>query len=71
AELPAANKSTPVFAAHGTNDGVVPCQRGELAAKNLQAKGMQVTWKTYPMEHSVCGEELQDIASFLKLCFGQ
>ncbi|HEX4843861.1 MAG TPA: alpha/beta hydrolase [Limnobacter sp.] len=65
-EFNSANLGVPVLAAHGSQDNIVLQERGEKAVKLLKAKGMQVTWLTYPMAHSVCGEEVVEIASFLK-----
>src|SRR5690606_6438669 len=57
AELSPANKETPIFMAHGTQDPVVPLQRAQQSCRVLQEMGCQVSWKTYPMPHSVCLEE--------------
>ena len=32
----------------------------------LQSLGYKVEWKTYPMEHSVCMEEVLDISKWLQ-----
>lgn len=66
AERHEANNSTPVFLAHGTMDPVVSLDRGQATHKKLVEMGYPVTWKTYPMPHSVCLEEVADIASFLR-----
>ncbi|MFP1681062.1 alpha/beta hydrolase [Alloalcanivorax sp. C16-1] len=60
-----ANAGLPVFIAHGTFDPMVPEQGGRRAADTLSAKGYPTEYKTYPMEHAVCLEEIQDIAAFL------
>ena len=65
-ELNPANLAIPVLAAHGEQDNIVLMERGEKAVKLLQSKGMNVQWHTYPMAHSVCGEEVVEIANFLK-----
>lgn len=61
-----ANQDTPIFLAHGTMDPVVAFERSQATLEALQTMGYQVTFKTYPMPHSVCLEEIQDIASFLR-----
>lgn len=66
AELNANNTDTPVLAAHGEQDNIVLMERGEKAVKLLRDKGFSVDWHTYPMAHSVCGEEVVEIADFLK-----
>ncbi len=59
AERHAANHDTPIFMAHGSQDPVVPLQRGVDSRDALQALGAQVAWHSYPMAHAVCLEEIQ------------
>ena len=66
AERHTANQDTPVFLAHGKRDGVVPLARGAEARAQMQALGMQVEWHEYPMEHSVCIEEVQALQQWLR-----
>lgn len=61
----AANQQTPIFLGHGTQDPIVTLDRGQSTERLLSAHGYQVQWQTYPMQHSVCPEEVVDIASFL------
>lgn len=61
-----ANQDTPIFLAHGTMDPVVALERGEASRDLLINLGHPVTWKTYPMPHSVCLEEINDVAAFLR-----
>ncbi len=65
AERHAANAATPVFLAHGRSDGVVPLARGSAARDQLQAFGQPVEWHDYPMQHSVCMEEVQALERWL------
>jgi len=65
-----ANRETPVFLAHGTSDPMVPPAMGEAARKQMVALGLPLEWHTYPMPHSVCPEEIEDIAAWLKVRFG-
>lgn len=65
-ERHAANTETPIFLAHGTMDPVVPLSRGQETHNKLLDLGYPVTWKTYPMPHSVCIEEIADITRFLR-----
>jgi len=62
----AANQSTPLFMAHGTQDPVVVLKRGEDSRDLLESLGYKVDWHTYPMPHSVHPQEISDIALFLK-----
>jgi phospholipase/carboxylesterase len=65
AERHAANTATPVFLAHGTRDAVVVPERGQAALQALQALGQPVQWHEYPMEHSVCLEEVRALEQWL------
>jgi len=66
AERAAANQSTPVFMAHGTQDPVIAAALGEEACRQLQAAGYAVEWHTYSMAHAVCPQEVADIALWLR-----
>jgi phospholipase/carboxylesterase len=71
AELAAANRTTPIFAAHGNDDDVVPERLG-LAARDLLAElGCAVEWHSYPMPHSVCGDEIDALGRWLGERLGQ
>ncbi len=61
-----ANADTPIFLAHGLYDPVVALARAEASRAALQSLGYTVQWHTYPMPHSVCLEEIQDIGAFLR-----
>ena len=57
--------AVPIFLAHGTSDPVVPLARGAAARDQLSQLGYQVEWHEYPMQHSVCREEVEQMAAFL------
>jgi phospholipase/carboxylesterase len=65
AEFSAANRNTPVFAAHGTEDEVLPLALGEHARDTVRRLGCTVAWHTYDMPHSVNMEEIADIGAWL------
>lgn len=65
AEATAANKATSVFMAHGTHDPVVPYSMGDNSRKILEQAGYVLEWHDYPMQHSVCLEEVADIGRWL------
>ena len=65
AERSEANAGVPIFMAHGTRDGVVPIARAEASRDALAALGYGVDWHPYPMEHSVCPQELTDLQAWL------
>lgn len=58
AERHAANRSTPIWLAHGRQDDVVPIGRAMASRDALAALGYSVSWSDYAMGHSVCPEEL-------------
>lgn len=65
AEREGANHGVPVFLAHGRHDGIVPPARGAAARDALRALGHDVEWHEYPMEHSVCIEEINALNQWL------
>jgi phospholipase/carboxylesterase len=65
-EATAANAGIPIFMAHGTQDPVVPHAMGAESQRKLQQLGYPVEWHEYPMPHSVCLEEIHDIAAWLR-----
>ena len=65
-EATPANRTTPIFMAHGTYDPVVPLMMGAGSMTLLSGLGYAVEWRQYPMPHSVCPEEIQDIGAWLR-----
>ncbi|HEY2257147.1 MAG TPA: dienelactone hydrolase family protein [Variovorax sp.] len=65
AEASPANRKTPIFQAHGQRDGVIQIPRAIQSRDALRALGWEVEWHEYPMEHSVCMEEIADLNHFL------
>jgi len=65
-EASAASRTTPILMCHGTQDGVVPIQLGELSRQQLVDLGYAIDWRTYPMQHSVSMEEIADISRWLQ-----
>jgi phospholipase/carboxylesterase len=60
-----ANRHTPVFAAHGTQDDVLPVSLGETARDYVRARGSDIQWHAYPMPHSVSAEEIAALRAWL------
>ena len=65
AEAAAANHDVPIFMAHGTADPVVRFEWGLASRRALEANGHHVEWHEYPMEHSVCLDEVRAIGAWL------
>jgi phospholipase/carboxylesterase len=66
AEAAPDNARTPIFMAHGTLDPVVPHAMGTSSRDLLKQAGYDIEWHEYPMQHSVCLEELGDIGTWLR-----
>ena len=65
AEVTAGGRATPVFMGHGQEDPVVPFVLGEATREALVNLGVDVTWHSYRMPHSVCPEEISDLSGWL------
>ena len=64
-EASPANRDLPIFMAHGRFDDLIRMDRAMQSRDFLVKLGYTVDWRDYPMQHSVCAEEIGDIASFL------
>ncbi|HET6430881.1 alpha/beta hydrolase [Dyella sp.] len=69
AQLGAGANTQPLFMAHGLQDPVVPCIAGETSAARMRAMGFEVEWHRYPMPHSVCAQEVADLAAWMSRRF--
>jgi phospholipase/carboxylesterase len=65
-ERSTANQTTSIFLGHGTQDPVVSPMLGEQTRQLLEAAGYSVEWHAYAMPHSVCPQEVVDIAAWLR-----
>jgi phospholipase/carboxylesterase len=70
AERSDANRDVPIFLAHGRTDPVVPYARGIATRDALVELGHAVEWHEYPMQHSVCQEEIDDVQAWLLKILG-
>lgn len=61
-----ANRELPIHVFHGTGDPMVPEQLGRDAVQKLEGLGFKPEYKTYPMGHEVCMEQITDIGNWLK-----
>lgn len=59
-----ANLAIPILMVHGTYDPMIPVMRAATSRENLIRLGYDVRWQTYPMEHQVCLEEIEEISAF-------
>ncbi len=68
-ELDTSPKSTPIFMAHGILDSIVDIESGKAVFNSLHTSNHQIEWHDYLMEHSVCADEIKDIAEFINNVF--
>lgn len=61
-----ANKVLPVRICHGTQDPVVSETLGLQSVESLKTLGYQPVYSHYPMPHSVCPPEIQDISRWFQ-----
>jgi len=64
-EASEANRDLPIFMSHGTQDPVIPLSWAARSRDHLVALGYAVEWREYPMPHSVCAEEIEDVGRWL------
>jgi phospholipase/carboxylesterase len=65
AERGEANRDTPIFLAHGEDDPMVTIDRAIASRDELQRLGYAVEWHSYPMEHTVSTQEVDDLNVWL------
>ncbi|MBC8318249.1 MAG: dienelactone hydrolase family protein [Desulfobulbaceae bacterium] len=65
-QLNEANKDLSLEIHHGTYDPVVPESLGKNAAEQLKNHGYIVNFRSYPMEHGVCPQQIEDISKWLQ-----
>ena len=66
AEASPANKDVPILMCHGLRDPMIAAAIGKASRDQLLSLGYTVEWQSYPMEHSVCMEEVVDISRWLQ-----
>jgi phospholipase/carboxylesterase len=66
AERSNASQATPIFLVHGRHDDVIALPRAQASRDALQSLGYTVDWHEYPMAHSVCPQEIDDLGQWLR-----
>jgi phospholipase/carboxylesterase len=69
-EASPANRDVPIFWAHGVHDPMIPLAMAEHGREQVAALGYPIEWHQYPIPHSVCAEEIADIARWLGRVLG-
>ena len=66
-----ANENLSIEIHHGLYDPVIPEKLGRKAVQRLEELGYKPGYKTYPMEHAVCPEQLRDISQWIRSRLGK
>lgn len=66
-----ANRNLPILVCHGSRDPVVNESLGKKAEADLRAMGHPTEYRSYPMEHSVCLEQVRDISEWFQERLGK
>jgi phospholipase/carboxylesterase len=56
----------PALVIHGTEDPMIPVDRAQQSHQKLQARGLNVTYREYPMEHEISHEALAELVRWLE-----
>lgn len=65
-EASPANRDVPILMCHGLSDPVLSHDLGSSSRDLLEQLGYAVDWRSYPMQHQVCLEEIADISAWLQ-----
>ena len=68
-QMNSAQKGLDIFAAHGTHDLVIPILSWQDYVPKLKAQGFALDAHEYPMEHSLCLEEIKAISNWIQKVF--
>ena len=68
-EATPANANIPILMAHGTQDPLIPLELAKTSRAKMQTRGYKIEWHEYPMPHSVCMEEVEDIGTWIQARF--
>jgi phospholipase/carboxylesterase len=60
------NKNIPILIQHGTEDSVVDEVLGQRAYRQLSDRGYKVSYESYPMEHTLCIDQIGAISKWLR-----
>ena len=63
-------QTIPILICHGSQDPVVIESLGLKAKEALEARDFHPEYRTYPMQHAVCPQEIADIAAWIGKVLG-
>ena len=58
--------SLSIFVAHGLHDPVIPIQKARRTQELLSKTGADLTYKEYPIQHTISEESLADLSQWLQ-----
>jgi phospholipase/carboxylesterase len=58
-------RAVPIMMAHGQTDPVIPLDKAVKTRQGLTDLGYAVDWREYPMPHTVCTAQIEDIRAWL------
>jgi phospholipase/carboxylesterase len=61
-----ANQQVPIMIQHGSRDPIVNEALGQRAYRYLQDRGGNVSYESYPMEHTVCMEQVKSMSGWIQ-----
>ncbi len=59
-------RNLPIFMAHGVQDEIIPLTLAQQGQASLSAMGAKLAWHGYPMSHSICQQEIADLAEWFE-----
>lgn len=60
------NQNISIMMCHGNFDPVVPFNLGKDSRYFLEQAGYSVDWHSYPMQHSLCEDQINDISQWIQ-----
>ncbi|HSC66908.1 MAG TPA: carboxylesterase [Cellvibrio sp.] len=66
-----ANQDIPILIQHGTRDPIVNEVLGQSAYRYLRDRDAKVSYESYPMEHTLCMEQIESISRWIQSILNQ
>ena len=68
-KINAIQQSIPILICHGEHDPIVSESLGKRSRASLEKLGFDPEYHSYPIEHSVCPQEIEDIGNWISRVF--
>ncbi len=59
------HKEMPIMMMHGSDDNIIPIEQSRSSWQALIKHGYTVEWNEYPMQHTICSEEISVIGGWI------